>query len=68
MTACAQSWGTTEAGWIFCVLPKGHAGQCADYAGNPPNAPFFHDQPEAQAAIEAQRVKQAKEDAKKGRT
>ena len=66
---CAKSWGTTASGWNFCCLERGHPGNCANSAlgPKPASALFFEDQPEAQAEIEAQRVRQAKEDAKKGR-
>jgi hypothetical protein len=64
---CGKSWnqGESEAIWIFCILQRGHAGPCKDHHGNPPTSRFFEDNPEAQAANERQRIRQAKEDAKK---
>lgn len=64
---CGRSWGTTAIGWTFCTLTRGHAGNCINsvLGPKPDHANFFEDQPEAQTELERQRLRQAKEDAKK---
>lgn len=53
---CGNSWGTTERGWLWCVLERGHAGSCVDGLGKPKpdTEKFFHEQPEALAEIQKQ--------------
>ncbi len=65
MSVCGASWGTTATQWDFCVLPRGHAGNCQDWAGKPPSAPFYHEQPEAQAFISRQHADEQKPSDKK---
>lgn len=65
---CGNSWGGLDPypTWTWCVLPKGHTGSCKDWRGEPPHAPFFHDQPLAMEMIAKQVADERRAIAKKG--
>ena len=63
---CQRNWGTTQKGWSWCILNRGHEGICCGALGPKPDTElFFEDQPEAKTFIDKQREQQAKIDAKK---
>ncbi len=67
---CQRSWKRpTDTSWTFCTLDRNHPGICVNSAmgAKPEGARFFEEIPEAQAEIDAQRVAQAKSDARKSR-
>ena len=66
MMACQRAWGSPDAGWTFCLLPKGHSGPCSGCKGPKPlDVKFRDEQPEYEESIRKQAEREQRDVARR---